>query len=156
MDFQNMMQLGSAILKSCKGDTQGAVKDVGSALLGHFQSKIKNPEIGVNGFLNNIESNLGPGGDKIVESWKSTGENMPITGEQAASAMPDAVNLATGILSKAFNVDPKQMEGITKAAANVVAVFLPGAVDHVTPGGKTPSPAEASSLLQNVMRQFTA
>lgn len=79
-------------------------------------------------------------GDKAA-SWVSTGENQPISPDQVQQAIgPDQVS---SIASK-LGVDPA-------LASQLLARFLPTAVDKLTPNGQVDPNADHSSILAGLL-----
>ncbi|HUK62260.1 MAG TPA: YidB family protein [Dongiaceae bacterium] len=75
-----------------------------------------------------------------ASSWVSTGDNLPISGEQLARVL-GASNVRG--LSEQFNVSPD-------SASTGLASLLPALIDHLTPKGQidaeTPLTASLSAL----------
>ncbi len=65
---------------------------------------------------------------EIVNSWVSTGQNLPVSGEQLSSALG---NEFIGKLAGQLGIAPQE-------ASNSLADLLPGLVDQLTPNGKLP------------------
>jgi len=65
---------------------------------------------------------------EIVNSWVSTGKNLPISGDQLSSALGSDL---IGKLAGQAGVAPQEV-------SNGLANLLPGLVDQLTPGGKLP------------------
>jgi len=65
---------------------------------------------------------------EIVNSWVSTGQNLPVSGDQLSSALGSDL---IGKLAGQAGVAPQE-------ASNGLANLLPGLVDQLTPGGKLP------------------
>lgn len=65
---------------------------------------------------------------EIVNSWVSTGQNLPVSGDQLTSALGSDF---IGKLAGQAGVAPQEV-------SNGLADFLPGLVDQLTPGGKLP------------------
>ncbi|HVF71594.1 MAG TPA: YidB family protein [Chthoniobacterales bacterium] len=100
---------------------------------------------GVQGLLNKFTQ--AGHGDKAA-SWVSTGENQPISPSEVQQVIgPDQISA----IASRLGVDPAQ-------ASQLLAKFLPGVVDKLTPAGKVDPNADPSqslagvlpSLLQNV------
>jgi uncharacterized protein YidB (DUF937 family) len=86
-------------------------------------------------------------GDKVA-SWISTGENKPISGDQVQQVIgPDQVSA----IAAKLGVDPAQ-------AKELLAKFLPHAVDKLTPNGQVDPAAEhpqsLSALIPSLLQSF--
>jgi uncharacterized protein YidB (DUF937 family) len=91
------------------------------------------------GLGNLLQAFQSQGLGEMVSSWVSRGSNLPITAEQVHQVLgPDKI----AALAKQFGLPADQISAI-------LAKFLPGMVDHLTPNGRLDEPAEAepSSLL---------
>ena len=64
----------------------------------------------------------------VVNSWVSTGANLPVSGEQIQQVLGQDM---IGQLAGKLGTDPQQ-------AAGGLADFLPGLIDQLTPNGKLP------------------
>lgn len=65
---------------------------------------------------------------EIVNSWVSTGKNLPVSGDQLSSVLGSDF---IGKLAGQAGVAPQEV-------SNGLADLLPGLVDQLTPGGKLP------------------
>lgn len=65
---------------------------------------------------------------EIVDSWVSTGQNLPVSGDQLSSVLGSDV---IGTLAGQAGVAPQEL-------SSGLAALLPGLVDQLTPGGKLP------------------
>ena len=66
-----------------------------------------------------------------VQSWISSGANLPVSGEQIAAALGGAGGLLGQLAQQA---------GVSHAeAGNQLSQLLPQIVDHLTPGGQLPA-----------------
>ncbi len=65
---------------------------------------------------------------EIVNSWVSTGKNLPVSGDQLSSVLGSDF---IGKLAGQAGVAPQEV-------SNGLADILPGLVDQLTPGGKLP------------------
>ena len=83
-----------------------------------------------NGGLQNLIGQLTQGGlGNVVQSWVSTGANLPVSADQLQQALGSS-DLAQK-LAQQVGLNGADLHG---ALANV----LPGLVDHLTPGGQVP------------------
>jgi uncharacterized protein YidB (DUF937 family) len=115
-----------------------------------------NPLLGVltgllaqNGGLPGLLSKFTQAGhDDKVKSWVSTGDNQPISSEQVQNVIGS--DQISAIAAK-LGVDPAQ-------AAQLVAKFLPAAVDKLTPNGHVDPNADhhqnLSGLLPSLLQSF--
>lgn len=76
-----------------------------------------------------------------IRSWVGAGENMPVTAEQIAAAIPPE-QLAHW--SEKLGVPPEQL-------TTMLAEILPHAIDHATPQGTTPDAGAAPTDLSSVL-----
>ena len=65
---------------------------------------------------------------EIVNSWVSTGKNLPVSGDQLTSVLG---NDFIGSIAKQLGVGPQEASGS-------LADLLPGLVDKLTPNGQIP------------------
>jgi uncharacterized protein YidB (DUF937 family) len=65
---------------------------------------------------------------EIVDSWVSTGQNLPVSGDQLSSVLGSDL---LGTLAGQAGVAPQEL-------SSGLAALLPGLVDQLTPGGKLP------------------
>ena len=122
--------LGSALGKLGGGGTEMAiVSKVAPALMGMLAG----------GGAAKLLAQFKAGGlGEHADSWVGTGENKPISAEHVKTALSDEQ------LSQFA-----QQAGVPKEqAASVLAEALPKAIDHVTPSGQLPEPAEVDQTLQ--------
>ncbi len=98
---------------------------------------------GLGGLLDKLrEGGLG----SEVDSWISTGRNLPVSAQDIAAAL-GAGKIAD--IARSLGVDPQQ------AAAHIADV-LPKAVDHLTPDGAMPAETAVASALQMLKDRLTA
>lgn len=81
---------------------------------------------------------------KQVESWISTGANLPVTGEQIQGALG---NDLVGKLARQFGLTPE-------AASGQLAQILPEVVNHVTPDGKVPQADALAGQLGGLLKML--
>jgi len=128
MELFDSMAADSQIAGSSQGGMPGLV-----------MSLLNSPEIGgISGLMSKFtQAGLG----EQVASWISQGQNVPITGEQLASALGSTV----------IQVIAAKL-GINGAlAANMLAGMLPQLVNQMTPGGELPaSGSEVAQLLSGL------
>lgn len=101
---------------------------------------INSPQVG--GIAGLQQMFQGKGLGNIVSSWISTGQNLPITGDQLQSVLP--ANALQDMVSKS-GMDLSQLTGI-------FSQLMPHAVDQMTPNGQIPD----SSALSQMMKGLSA
>jgi uncharacterized protein YidB (DUF937 family) len=114
-------------------------------------------QAGLQGGLDNIQSLFGSNGlqgivsqltsaglGQQVQSWISTGDNKPVSGQQIQQAMDPA---ALKQMAQQTGMSPDQIAGH-------VAQALPNLVDQVTPDGKVPSTDPLSQGAKNLKAMF--
>ena len=112
--------LDSVVGSLAAGNTQG-----GNGLLDVVMQLIQNQPGGLSGLVNSLQQG---GLAEVVNSWVSTGQNMPVSGQQLASALGGdrLQNIAAQL-----GVSPEQASGS-------LADLLPQVVDQLTPNGQLP------------------
>ena len=112
--------LDSVVGSLAAGNTQG-----GNGLLDVVMQLIQNQPGGLAGLVQSLQQ-----GDlaEVVSSWVSTGQNMPVSAQQVASALggDQLQNIAAQL-----GVSPEQASGS-------LADLLPQVVDQLTPNGQLP------------------
>lgn len=93
------------------------------------------PQAGGLGALVNAFEQRGLGG--VIASWIGTGQNLPIAPEQIHAVLGDARVQA---LAQRFGFSTGQLDGL-------LAQFLPGVVDTLTPNGALPDTTALGGLL---------
>jgi len=94
---------------------------------------------GLSGLVQSFQAN---GFGKIVESWVSTGENLPVSQTQITQA------LGSGVMQRVCQATGMSPETLSAKLTEI----LPMAVDKLTPGGKMPEGgmlAQVVSLLKS-------
>ncbi|MFN0038146.1 MAG: YidB family protein [Burkholderiales bacterium] len=81
---------------------------------------------------------------KQVESWISTGANLPVTGDQLKGALG---NDLVANLARQFGLTPD-------AASGHLAQILPEVVNHVTPDGNVPQPDALADQLGGLLKML--
>ena len=112
--------LDSVVGSLAAGNTQG-----GNGLLDVVMQLIQNQPGGLAGLVQSLQQG---GLAEVVSSWVSTGQNMPVSAQQVASALggDQLQNIAAQL-----GVSPEQASGS-------LADFLPQVVDQLTPNGQLP------------------
>jgi uncharacterized protein YidB (DUF937 family) len=80
---------------------------------------------GLSGLVQTLQQN---GLGEVVGSWVGTGQNLPISPQQVQQALGGQVQQ----LAAKHGLSPD-------AVSQTLSQILPGLVDHLTPGGQTPS-----------------
>lgn len=112
--------LDSVVGSLAAGNTQG-----GNGLLDVVMQLIQNQPGGLAGLVQSLQQG---GLAEVVSSWVSTGQNMPVSAQQLASALggDQLQNIAAQL-----GVSPEQASGS-------LADLLPQVVDQLTPNGQLP------------------
>lgn len=118
------MGLFDNVVKAATG-TAPAADGSQSSLASAVLSMLSNQGGGISGLLQQFNSK---GLGNIVSSWISTGQNLPITGEQVQSGLGE--EQVRAIAAKA-GISPE-------AASSGLAQILPQMVDRLTPNGQVP------------------
>ena len=117
----------------------GQTSDQTSGLLGGVLEMVKNQPGGLPGLVQTFHDK-GLGG--IVNSWISTGQNLPISAEQIEGVLgSDQVKQ----IAAQVGVSPD-------VASSKLAELLPTMIDKLTPDGKLP---EGGNLLQQALGFFS-
>ena len=124
--LDSLLQTATGALQS-NGSSGGNALDAVTALIQDHG--------GLGGLLGKLrESGLGA----QVDSWISTGKNLPVSADSIASALGQG-QLAQ--IAQRLGIDPQQVAG-------QLAQMLPHAVDHLTPNGQLPSEGAIASALE--------
>ena len=108
------------------GALAGGQSGDNSALLQTVMQLVNNPQ---NGGLEGLIQSFQQGGlGEIVNSWLSTGQNLPISAEQIQSVLGDS---SLSGLAAQLGVSPEQASGS-------LADMLPQLIDQLTPNGQMP------------------
>lgn len=99
---------------------------------------INSPQVG--GIAGLQQMFQGKGLGNIVSSWISTGQNLPITGDQLQSVLP--ANTLQDMASKS-GMDLSQLTGI-------FSQLMPHAVDQMTPNGQIPDSNALSQMMKGL------
>jgi uncharacterized protein YidB (DUF937 family) len=127
-------QIGNAV--------QGGMGKAGpqGALLQQLIGMLSKP-----GGLNNLMGAFqGAGLGNVVQSWISTGQNLPISPDQVRSVLGQGTlsNMAKGA-------------GMNESeTASTLSGLLPDVVDKVTPDGKVPSQPDFGKLMSSLGQTF--
>ena len=93
---------------------------------------------GVSGLLEQFQKG---GLGNIMQSWISTGANLPVSAQQIGNVLG---NTQIGEMAKSFGVDPGQ-------AAGLLAQFLPTIIDKLTPDGQVPAAGATPAATPDLM-----
>lgn len=111
-----------------------------SGALSMILNLINSPQVG--GIAGLQQMFQGKGLGNIVSSWISTGQNLPITGDQLQSVLP--ANALQDMASKS-GMDMSQL-------TSIFSQLMPHAVDKMTPNGQIPD----SNALSQMMKGLSA
>jgi uncharacterized protein YidB (DUF937 family) len=115
-----------SLLDQALGALAGGQSGDNNALLQSTLQLVNNPQ---NGGLEGIIQSFQQGGlGEIVNSWVSTGQNLPISAEQIQSVLGGT---SLSGLAAQHGVSPEQASGS-------LADMLPQLIDQMTPDGKVP------------------
>lgn len=96
---------------------------------------------GLSGLLDQFRS---AGMGQQADSWVSTGQNMPVSGDQMANAL-----------------GPNQMQGMSQklglppgAVAGALAMILPIVIDKLTPKGQVEQSGDMTGMLASLKSRF--
>ncbi len=136
-------------LDSVLGSVMGAVQGQGqgsggSDLLSAVVGMLGNDAPG--GGLAGIVQQFQRGGlGDVVQSWISSGQNLPVSADQLSSVLG---NDALGALAQKLGIDPGAMAG-------QLSQVLPQVVDQLTPGGQMPQGGlgNVADLLGQLLRR---
>lgn len=113
-----------SLLDSILGTSSGSNTDAGgfSSIVGNLLTQ----HGGLGGLVEKFQySGLG----EVVQSWISTGHNLPISPDQLQSVLG---NEQVAALASKMGIDPQQ-------AAQQLSTYLPQIVDKLTPNGEMPA-----------------
>ena len=115
-----------SLLDQALGALAGGQSGDNSALLQTVMQLVNNPQ---NGGLEGLIQSFQQGGlGEIVNSWVSTGQNLPISAEQIQSVLGSS---SLSGLAAQLGVSPEQASGS-------LADMLPQLIDQMTPNGQMP------------------
>ena len=115
-----------SLLDQALGALAGGQSGDNSALLQAVMQLVNNPQ---NGGLEGLIQSFQQGGlGEIVNSWVSTGQNLPISAEQIQSVLGGS---SLSGLAAQLGVSPEQASGS-------LADMLPQLIDQLTPNGQMP------------------
>jgi uncharacterized protein YidB (DUF937 family) len=115
-----------SLLDQALGALAGGQSGGNSALLQTVMQLVNDPQ---NGGLEGLVKSFQQGGlGEIVNSWVSTGQNLPISAEQIQSVLGGS---SLSGLAAQLGVSPEQVSGS-------LADMLPHLIDQMTPNGQVP------------------
>ena len=110
----------------------GMSRDQGSGLAGAILQMLQNQPGGLAGLMQNFQQN---GLGNLLQSWISTGHNLPISAEQIQQ-----------VLGHQQVAQIADQAGVShEEASNVLASLLPQLVDKLTPNGQVPQSGDLMS-----------
>jgi len=129
----------------------GAQGSDSSALIGHVLESLgkgsqpgdkDGPQDGLAGLVHSFQAN---GFGKIVESWISTGENLPISQTQITQV------LGSGVMQRVCQATGMSPDALSAKLTEI----LPMAVDELTPNGKLPESGMLTQVLSLLKSRST-
>lgn len=124
--FDSLTQVAGALMGGKEGGAQAQLLQAATQLLGRDSS--------IGGLAGLVQAFQKNGMSDIVNSWVSTGQNLPISPAQIQQG------LGSGLLEQLS----KQAGLSTEATSGQLASLLPSLIDKLTPEGKIPE----SNLLE--------
>jgi uncharacterized protein YidB (DUF937 family) len=130
------------LLDSVLGSLSQGGSGSGNPLLDTVLSMVNDPRSGgLEGLLAKFQQH---GLGDIAASWVSTGQNLPISGDQVREALG-----STELASLA------QKLGMSSGdVSSQLAQLLPGVVDNLTPNGQIPDMGSLGDLVGSVMKRL--
>ena len=119
------------------GEFAGGAGGQQAGLAGGIMQMLNSQPGGIAGLVQNFHDK-GLGG--VVNSWVSTGQNLPISAEQIQSVLG---NTQVAQLAAKAGISPE-------VASSKLAELLPVLVDHLTPNGTVPQGTGAGLLEQGL------
>lgn len=116
---------------------EGQGQQVGGVSLVAMAGQLIEKAGGIQGLISLLQQQ-GLGG--AVQSWVGTGGNEPVSGDQLGQALQGGgLGSLVQEMAGKFGVDPGLL---LEQLSNV----LPGAIDHLTPGGQVPAQGQAGGI----------
>lgn len=128
--------LGGALGQGQAGKAAGG--GLVAALLPQLISMLSQP--GAMSNLTNAFQNAGLG--NVLQSWLSTGQNLPISGDQVKQVLGAGTVADLGARAGLAETD----------ASNAIASLLPQVMDKLSPGGNLPSQGDLGSALSSLSK----
>ncbi|MBK7658158.1 MAG: DUF937 domain-containing protein [Betaproteobacteria bacterium] len=120
----------------------GAGSGSGNELLDMVLKLVNDPAHG--GLSGLVQSFQDKGLGGIVDSWVSTGQNMPISADQLSQGLGSD---KLGSLAQSLGMDQGDL-------SSKLSELLPNVVDKLTPGGQVPQGGELGDLLASVTKRL--
>lgn len=117
----------------------GGQNQSGGGLLGHVLDVVQNHPGGVSGMVQSLNAG---GLGSLVNSWISTGQNLPVSADQIESALGSG---PIADLAAKAGISPDQ-------AKSALSQLLPQVIDKLSPNGQLPQGGlleSALSMLRN-------
>lgn len=114
----------------------------GNQLLDTVMKLVNDPSHG--GLPGLVQSFQQRGLGGIVDSWVSTGQNLPISPDQLAKGLGSD---QLGSLAQSLGMDQGEL-------SSKLTELLPNVVDKLTPGGQVPESGDLASLLDSVTKRL--
>jgi uncharacterized protein YidB (DUF937 family) len=132
-EWRQNMGVFDDLLKTGLSSMTGGNQQQGTSLITGILEMLSGQQSG--GIQNLVQQFTQKGLGDIVSSWVSTGPNLPVSVDQIQNALG---NDTISSVAQRAGVAPE-------AASSILAQFLPGVVDRLTPEGKIP---ESGNLLE--------
>jgi uncharacterized protein YidB (DUF937 family) len=129
------------LLDALQSQVSGAAAGANTSHAGGIMELIQNYPGGISGLIQQFHSN-GLGG--IVSSWISTGQNLPISGEQIQQ-----------VLGSQFVQNFAAKMGVSSdTASSSISQLLPSLMDKLTPNGQVPQQSDLMAMGSNLLKSF--
>lgn len=120
----------------------GAASGTGNEVVDAVLQFVNDPAHG--GLPGLVQSFQDKGLGGIVDSWVSTGQNLPISADQLAQGLGSD---KLGSLAQSLGMDQGDL-------SSKLSELLPNVVDKLTPGGQIPAENDLGSLLASVTKRL--
>jgi uncharacterized protein YidB (DUF937 family) len=129
------------LLDALQNQITGAALEANPNHASGIMELIQNYPGGISGLIQQFHSN-GLGG--IVSSWISTGQNLPISGEQIQQ-----------VLGSQFVQNFASKMGVSsETASSSISQLLPSLMDKLTPNGQVPQHSDLLAMGSNLLKSF--
>jgi uncharacterized protein YidB (DUF937 family) len=136
------MGLLDSLLGSLSNSGAGSGNGSGNELIDTVLKFVNDPAHG--GLSGLVQSFQDKGLGGIVDSWVSTGQNMPISADQLAQGLGSD---KLGSLAQSLGMDQGDL-------SSRLSELLPNVVDKLTPGGQVPEDSDLGSLLASATKRL--
>lgn len=102
--------------------------------------QLLNQNGGINGLVQSFQQK---GLGEVVNSWVSTGQNQPVSGDQLQSVLGNTINQFASKLNMSSGDVSSQLSQL-----------LPQLIDKVTPEGRVPDHSSLESTLAGLLKQL--